>query len=61
MPPPISVLRISNLIKNRIDVLGEFSSEEEAQRFVEAAKSEAEGDGTVNDYEYTIEMPPPKL
>lgn len=59
--PPITVLKISKIIDGQTDVVGEFSTEEEAQTFVEAAMLAAENDGTVEDHEYIIEMPPQKL
>ncbi len=58
---PLTVLKISKIIEGQTEVVGEFPNEAEAQRFVDAAKMQAETDGTGADQEYMIEVPPPKI
>lgn len=57
--PPLTVLKISKIIEGQTEVLGEFPNKAMARQFLEAAKAKAELDGTSEDQEFIIEMPPP--
>ena len=55
---PYTVLKISRIVEDRIEVAGEFPDEEEARKFIEAKQSEARQNGVGEDYEYLVEAPP---
>ena len=55
---PYTVLKISKIAAERVEVAGEFSDEEEARKFVESAQIDAEEHGTREDYDYLVEAPP---
>lgn len=54
---PFSVLKVSKLIEQEAEVLGEFPSQEEADSFVEGVRTSDDS----GDHEYTIEVPPSQV
>jgi hypothetical protein len=55
---PYSVLKISKIVEDRIDVAGEFPDETAAYKFIELEQIAATANGTHEDHEYTVEPPP---
>lgn len=55
---PYTVLKISKIITDQVEVAGEFPDEKEARKFVEAELVDAEINGTRQDHDYLVEAPP---
>jgi hypothetical protein len=52
---PYTVLRQSKTVADRIDVMGEFATEQEACDFAENARA----DDSDDDSDFSVESPPP--